>query len=87
MRDRDRASATARVASPTRVIGCWDRRCLRNCIRERRTRCRAAMLHCLSFSVAMCRAYQPAMNAAKPMANSRRMSISLLLLFLEISRQ
>jgi hypothetical protein len=31
---------------------------------------RAAPLHCLSVSTAMCRAYQPAMNAAKPIANS-----------------
>src|SRR6476469_5596977 len=32
---------------------------------------RATSLHCLSVSPAMCRAYQPAMNAAKPMANSK----------------
>ena len=34
-------------------------------------------LHCLSFSAAMCRAYQPAMNAAKPMASSRSALVML----------
>ena len=36
-----------------------------------------ASLHCLSFSAAMCMAYQPAMNAAKPMANSRSALVML----------
>ena len=34
-------------------------------------------LHCLSFSAAMCRAYQPAMNAAKAMANSKSALVML----------
>ena len=36
-----------------------------------------ASLHCLSFSAAICRAYQPAMNAAKAMANSRSALVML----------
>jgi hypothetical protein len=36
-----------------------------------------ASLHRLSFSATMRRAYQPAMNAAKPMANSRSALVML----------
>ena len=36
-------------------------------------------LHCLSFSVAIRMAYQPAMNAAKAMANSRSALVMLAL--------
>jgi len=37
----------------------------------------AVALYCLSFSAAICMAYQPAMNAAKPMANSRSALVML----------
>ena len=45
--------------------------------REAVTVVAAVALHCLSFSAAICRAYQPAMNAAKAMANSRSALVML----------